>query len=81
MSSDSDSNDDEKFAAQGSTVRRNWDESFEALIAFKKKFGHVLVPSSYAEDSALGHWVRFLVCCIHSGAFFRGVFLSLCDPK
>lgn len=59
MSSDSDSNDDdERFAALGSTGRRNWDESFEALIAYKKKFGHVLVPSSYADDSALGHWVR-----------------------
>lgn len=57
MSSDSDSNDDGRDGALGSTGRRSWDESFEALIAYKKKYGNVLVPSSYADDSALGHWV------------------------
>lgn len=36
--------------------RRDWQANYRKLCAFKEKFGHVQVPSSYCEDPALGKW-------------------------
>lgn len=38
-------------------VDASWSESLEKLRAFKKKFGHLRVPSSYIDDTGLGKWV------------------------
>ncbi|NBB79492.1 MAG: hypothetical protein GVY36_08615 [Verrucomicrobia bacterium] len=38
-------------------VNQSWHESFEKLRAFKKKFGHLRVPSSYCDDPDLGKWL------------------------
>ena len=38
-------------------VKQAWEESFEKLRAFKKKFGHLRVPSSYCDDPKLGKWL------------------------
>jgi hypothetical protein len=37
--------------------RRNWDESFQALVEYKKQNGNCNVPQKYKDDIALGHWV------------------------
>lgn len=43
----------------GAKNKRTWDESLEALLAFKAKTGHCLVPiHNYVEDLALGGWVH-----------------------
>jgi Helicase associated domain len=36
---------------------RTWDESFDELLSFKKKHGHVNIPQKYKKDSALGSWI------------------------
>jgi hypothetical protein len=36
--------------------KREWQGCYRKLCAFKEKFGHVQVPSSYCEDPALGKW-------------------------
>ena len=36
---------------------QKWDEQFEALVAFKKKYGHCDVPGGFKDDPALGSWV------------------------
>jgi hypothetical protein len=33
-----------------------WEQRFEELEAFKKKFGHCRVPTNYPLNSGLGHW-------------------------
>ena len=38
--------------------KRNWMESYRALIAYKKKHGHCNVPRSNRGDDALGQWVN-----------------------
>lgn len=35
---------------------REWQRQFDKLQAFKARFGHVRVPSSYADDPAFGAW-------------------------
>lgn len=53
----------EEFKARGfefdgkAAVTQAWNESFEKLRAFKQKFGHVRVPSSYCDDPGLGKWL------------------------
>ena len=39
--------------------KRNWEESYQALVAFKKKFGHCNVPrrNTGPGQYALGQWV------------------------
>jgi hypothetical protein len=37
--------------------KNNWALHFNQLRAFRKKFGHCLVPLNYKEDKALGIWV------------------------
>jgi hypothetical protein len=45
------------FEFDGRAARkREWQGSYQKLRTFKKKFGHVEVPSSYCEDPALGKW-------------------------
>jgi hypothetical protein len=36
---------------------REWEASLEKLRAFKDKFGHLRVPSSYCDDPDLGKWL------------------------
>ena len=44
------------------TVRRQylrrWDDRLRELAAFKKRFGHCLVPTKFERNAALGNWVR-----------------------
>ena len=35
-----------------------WDARYEALIEYRKRFGHVNVPWQWKEDVALAQWVR-----------------------
>jgi hypothetical protein len=35
----------------------SWDDMFDRLIDFKKKYGHTKVPYRYEEIPKLGHWV------------------------
>jgi hypothetical protein len=37
--------------------KRNWNESFQALVDYKKQHGNCNVPNRYKEDRALGQWV------------------------
>jgi Helicase associated domain len=37
--------------------KRDWNENYAALVAFKKKHGHCCVPKRCAEDTVLGSWV------------------------
>jgi len=37
-----------------------WNQMFEQLLAFKKKYGHCNVPFSYSENKKLGSWVANL---------------------
>eukprot|EP00542_Grammatophora_oceanica_P020276 CAMPEP_0194034854 /NCGR_PEP_ID=MMETSP0009_2-20130614/7302_1 /TAXON_ID=210454 /ORGANISM="Grammatophora oceanica, Strain CCMP 410" /LENGTH=546 /DNA_ID=CAMNT_0038675957 /DNA_START=139 /DNA_END=1780 /DNA_ORIENTATION=+ len=34
-----------------------WDDRFKELLEFKKKYGHVLVPIGYKDNTKLGNWV------------------------
>ncbi|MEI7729126.1 MAG: helicase associated domain-containing protein [Verrucomicrobiota bacterium] len=34
-----------------------WQRQFDALLAFKARFAHTLVPSNWAENNSLGAWV------------------------
>ena len=34
-----------------------WDHHYERLLAFKERFGHAMVPATYAEDRELGTWL------------------------
>jgi len=60
----------EEFKARGfefdgkAAVKKSWDESFEKLRAFKKKFGHLRVPSSYCDDPKLGKWLAIQQECM-----------------
>jgi len=52
----------EAFKAKGfefdgrAARRRSWQQFYRRLVAFKEKFGHAQVPSSYCDDPALGKW-------------------------
>ncbi len=35
----------------------NWEEMFQALVAFKKDKGHCRVPAKWSENPQLGTWV------------------------
>lgn len=35
----------------------SWESHFDALVAYKEKFGHCSVPTKYKDDTALGRWV------------------------
>ena len=35
-----------------------WSQHYQALLAFKKRFGHVNVPSDWPEDKRLAKWVK-----------------------
>lgn len=50
------------FEFSGTALRRQrldrkWNRQFAKLEAFKHRFGHALVPSSYADDPELGVWL------------------------
>ncbi|CAB9520331.1 helicase [Seminavis robusta] len=45
-----------KAISAAALKKRNWDESFEALVVYKEEFGHTNVSRSY-HDHALGQWV------------------------
>jgi len=50
------------FEFSGTALRRQrldrkWNRQFAKLEAFKQRFGHALVPSSYADDPELGVWL------------------------
>jgi hypothetical protein len=36
---------------------REWKRQFDKLVAFKARFGHARVPSSYADDPEFGAWL------------------------
>jgi hypothetical protein len=38
--------------------RKAWEERYQELAAFKKRFGHCEVPLNWRENSPLGLWVR-----------------------
>jgi len=38
--------------------KKSWDERFEDLMKFKKKYGHARVPQQFKEDRQLGEWVH-----------------------
>ena len=40
----------------------NWITRFNELVAYKAKFGHMLVPKKLKENEALGTWVRNQRC-------------------
>lgn len=60
----------EEFKARGfdfdgkEAVKQSWHESLEKLRAFKKKFGHLRVPSSYCDDPKLGKWLAIQQECM-----------------
>ena len=37
---------------------KQWDQTFDRLLEFKKLYGHTRVPKSYAEDPKLGSWAH-----------------------
>jgi hypothetical protein len=37
---------------------RSWDESYDALVEYKKQHGDCNVPARYKEDTALGKWIN-----------------------
>ncbi len=39
-------------------VRADWEEMFQALVAFKKDKGHCRVPDRWSENPQLGKWVN-----------------------
>ena len=43
----------------GDKSSKLWEEKYERLIAFKKRFGHCAVPGKWQEDPLLGRWVAF----------------------
>ncbi|MFP4156922.1 MAG: helicase associated domain-containing protein [Opitutales bacterium] len=38
-------------------LERHWRANYEKLRAFKERFGHVRLPSSYVDDPDLGQWL------------------------
>jgi hypothetical protein len=40
------------------THEATWLERFRELVAFKKRHGHCMVPTSYAENLKLGTWIH-----------------------
>jgi len=60
-SSTTNNNNDNNNNTKGSysNGKRTWDESYQALVKFKEKNGHCLVPiHSHKEDPALGGWIH-----------------------
>lgn len=45
-------------------LKQSWNASFEKLRAFKQKFGHLRVPSSYCDDPKLGKWLAIQQECM-----------------
>jgi hypothetical protein len=37
--------------------RRDWDQRYLELLAFRRKYGHVNVPHAWPENQPLAHWV------------------------
>jgi hypothetical protein len=45
----------------------SWEQRFQELRAFRKKHGHCNVPTNYAPNPALGHWVVNVRCARRRG--------------
>jgi hypothetical protein len=37
---------------------KRWNQQYTKLVEFKRKNGHCIVPTQYAPDKFLGHWVQ-----------------------
>lgn len=40
----------------------SWDDRYECLLEFKRRYGHVNVPWQWKEDVSLAQWVNSQVC-------------------
>ncbi len=47
----------EDLGVEWDPVTANWEEMFQALVAFKKDKGHCRVPTRWSENPQLGTWV------------------------
>ena len=47
---------------RGKPIPRTFEESFQVLLDYKRKHGHVMVPQKSKEDPRLGHWVKNIRC-------------------